>query len=95
MLFRVADRDVRGSTGDTLLAPKGTHHTYRVESVDGARWLTIIRGGDFEAFVRSAGRPAERSGLPDPSGPPTPDQVEALAAECMRHSIELVGPPLH
>jgi quercetin dioxygenase-like cupin family protein len=95
MLFRVADRDVRAGTGDTLLAPKGTPHTYRVDSTDGARWLTIIRGGDFEGLVRSCSRPAQRSGLPDPSGPPSPEQIEALAAECMRHGIELVGPPLH
>ena len=95
MLFRVADRDVRAGTGDTLLAPKGLPHTYRIDSADGARWLTIIRGGDFEGLVRSCGRPAERFGLPDPSGPPTPEQVQALAAACLRHGIELVGPPLH
>ena len=95
MLFRVADRDVHAGTGDTLLAPKGIPHTYRVDSANGARWLTIMRGGDFEGFVRSCGRLAERSGLPDPSEPPTPEQVKALAAECMRHGIELVGPPLH
>ena len=95
MLFRVAGQDVHAHTGDTLLAPKGIPHTYRVDSADGARWLTIIRGGDFEAFVRSVGRLAERSGLPDASGPPTAGQVEALAAEALRHGIELVGPPLH
>ena len=95
MLFRVADRDVHAGTGNTLLAPKGIPHTYRVDSANGARWLTIMRGEDFEGFVRSCGRLAERSGLPDPSEPPTPEQVEALAAECMRHGIELVGPPLH
>jgi quercetin dioxygenase-like cupin family protein len=95
MLFRVVDRDVHAHTGDTLLAPKGIPHTYRIDSADGARWLTIIRGGDFEGLVRSCGRPAERSGLPDPSGPPTPEQVEALAEACSQHGIELVGPPLH
>jgi quercetin dioxygenase-like cupin family protein len=95
MLFRVADRDVHAGTGDTLLAPKGTPHTYRVDSAGGACWLTIMRGGDFEGFVRSCGRPVERSGVPDPSGPPTPERVAALAAECIRHGIELVGPPLH
>jgi quercetin dioxygenase-like cupin family protein len=95
MLFGVADRDVHAGTGDTLLASKGIPHTYRVDSADGARWLTIMRGGDFEGFVRSCGRPAERSGVPDPSGPPTPERVAALAAECIRHGIELVGPPLH
>lgn len=95
MLFRVAGQDVHAHTGYTLLAPKGTPHTYRVASADGARWLTIIRGGGFEGLVRSCSRPAQRSGLPDPSGPPSPEQIEALAAECMRHGIELVGPPLH
>jgi len=80
-------KDIRAGIGDTLLAPKGTPHTYRVDSADGARWLTILHGGDFEGLVRSCGRPAERSGLPDPSGPP--------AAECFRHGIELVGSPLH
>jgi hypothetical protein len=79
MLFRVADRDVHAGTGDTLLAPKGIPHTYRVDSANGARWLTIMRGEDFEGFVRSCGRLAEGSGLPDPSEPPTPEQVEALA----------------
>jgi quercetin dioxygenase-like cupin family protein len=95
VLFRVADRDMRASAGDTLLAPKGIPHTYRVDSADGARWLTIMRGEDFEGLVRSYSRPAERSGLPTPSGPPTPEQVEALAAVCSRYGIELVGPPLH
>ena len=95
MLFRLADRDVHAHTGDTLLAPKGTPHTYRVDSTDGARWLTIIRGGDFEGLITSIARPAERFGLPDPSGPPTPEQVEALGAACRQHGIELVGPPLH
>ena len=38
---------------------------------------------------------SERFGVPDPSGPPTPERVAALAAECIRHGIELIGPPLH
>lgn len=91
----VADgQAVRASAGETLLAPKGVPHSYRVESAGGARWLTIMRGGDFEGFVRAFSRPAERSSLPDPSGPPTPEQAEALAQACLRHGIELVGPPL-
>jgi len=95
MLFRVADReDMRVGAGDTLLAPKGIPHTYRVDSADGARWLTIMRGGDLEGFMKSCSRPAERSGLPDPSGPPTPEQVEKLVAESGRHGIDFVGPPL-
>ena len=92
--FRLGDRDVRASAGQSLLAPKGVPHTYRVESADGARFLTVTRGGAFERFVRAFGRPAERPGLPEPSGPPTPEQARALAAACREYGIEIVGPPL-
>jgi len=91
--FRVGDDDLRAMTGDTLLAPKGVPHSYLVLSRQGARFLTITRGG-FERFVRALGRPAQRNSLPDPSGPPTPDQAEALAQTCREYGIELVGPPL-
>lgn len=94
MRFRVGEAELRGRAGDVLLAPKGVPHTYRVESAGGARWMTVTRGGDFEAFLRAFGRPAERDGLPERSGPPTPAQVEALTAACRRHGIEVVGPPL-
>ena len=92
--FRVGDRDLRARAGETLLGPKGVPHTYRVESLEGGRMLTITRGQDFERFVRAFSRPAERDGLPERSGPPTPEQVQALASACQEHGIELVGPPL-
>ena len=91
---RAEDADVTIAAGETLLAPKGVAHTYRVESPAGARWLVITRRGDFERFVRAVSRPAERPELPTPHGPPTPEQAEALAAAAREHGIELVGPPL-
>jgi quercetin dioxygenase-like cupin family protein len=91
--FRVNDEELRLGAGQTLLAPKGVPHTYIVES-ERARWLVTTAHGDFERFVRSFSRPAERDELPEPS-PPTPEQAEALAAACREHGIELVGPPLH
>jgi quercetin dioxygenase-like cupin family protein len=87
-------KQLHGKAGDTFLAPKGIPHTYRVLSAGGAHLLTITTGEDFERFVRALGRPAEREGLPDRSGPPTPEQVEALAAAAARHGIDIVGPPL-
>jgi hypothetical protein len=56
--------------------------------------MTITCGQEFERFVRAFGRPAERDGLPDPSGPPTPAEAEALAQACRQYGIDLVGPPL-
>jgi mannose-6-phosphate isomerase-like protein (cupin superfamily) len=92
--IRAGDADVRIGPGETLLAPKGVAHTYRVESPEGARFLVVTTRGDFERFVRALSRPAERPELPTPHGPPTPDEADALAAAARVHGIELVGPPL-
>jgi quercetin dioxygenase-like cupin family protein len=92
--LRVAESDRRLGPGETTLAPKGVPHSYRVESSDGARWLVITSRGDFERLVRSVSRRAEAPDLPEPTGPPTPEQADALAAACREYGIELVGPPL-
>lgn len=92
--LRVAENDVCLGPGETILAPNGVPHTYRVESPEGARWLVITSRGDFERLVRSVSRHAAAPDLPPPSGPPTPEQAEALAAACRDCGIELVGPPL-
>jgi uncharacterized cupin superfamily protein len=89
--LRADDADIRLGAGESLLAPKGVPHTYRVESRDGARWLVITRRGDFERFVRAQSRPAERPELPARQGPP---DREAFAAAARAHQIDLVGPPL-
>jgi len=91
---RAGDADIRIGVGESILGPKGVPHTYRVESLAGARWLVITRRGDFERFVRAFSRPAERPGLPAPQGPPTPEQADALAAAAREHGMELVEPPL-
>jgi len=92
--FDVGGRAIEARAGETLRAPKQVPHTYRVESREGARWLGVTAHGQFERFVRAFGRPPTRAGLPDPSGPPTPEQAEALAAECRKYRIEILGPPL-
>jgi quercetin dioxygenase-like cupin family protein len=91
---RAGDTEVRIGAGETILAPKGVPHTYRVESREGARWLVVTTRGDFERFVRVLSRPAERPELPADEGPPTSEQADALAAAAREHGIELVGPPL-
>ena len=81
--------------GQTLLAPKGVPHTYRVESPAGARWLTVTTHGDFERFVRALARPAERLTVPPPAGAPTSEAMQHLTETARTHGIEIVGPPLH
>src|SRR2546427_10510790 len=60
--FRVKVKDLqhRLGAGDVLLAPKGVPHTYRVESVQGGRCVTITARGNLERFVRAPSRPARR-----------------------------------
>jgi quercetin dioxygenase-like cupin family protein len=91
---RAGEAEVTVTAGETLLAPRRLAHTYRVESPAGAHWLTITRGGEFERFVRAVSRPAERPELPAAQGPPTPEQIDALAAAAREQGIEFVGPPL-
>lgn len=80
--------------GESVVAPKGIPHTYRVESESAARWLTITSRGDFERFVRRMSRVAEHIDLPPRGGAPTPEAIQALEAAASEFGIELVGPPL-
>src|SRR6266496_315353 len=85
---KVREQEQRLSAGDLLLAPKGVPHTYRVESVQGGRCLTITVRGDFERFVRAVSRPAERSELPEPAGPPSAEAIQTLKDAAAKHGIE-------
>ena len=89
----VDGRTRRVLAGESHVAPKGVPHTYRVTS-EQARWLVVTTHGDFERFVREVSRPAEAGTLPEPAGPPTPEQEKELAEIALRHRIELIGPPL-
>jgi quercetin dioxygenase-like cupin family protein len=91
--FQLGEAERRATAGTTLLVPKGTPHTYRVESRGGGRWLTVIRGGDFERFVQAVSRPAERMELPPPAAPPSPDAMAELAKISAMHGIDFCGPP--
>lgn len=91
--FRVGDAETVVGAGETVVAPKGAPHTFRVESPAGARCLVMARGEDFEGLVRDVSRPAGAEGLPDPAAP-TPAMAEALALAAARRHITLLGPPL-
>jgi quercetin dioxygenase-like cupin family protein len=91
--FQIGTEQRRGGAGDTVLAPKGVRHTYRVES-DGGRWLTVTAHQQFEDFVRAMARSAATRELPPSSGPPTQEAIEALTRMAERFGIEIVGPPL-
>jgi quercetin dioxygenase-like cupin family protein len=93
--MQVKDREHRVGPGHIMLAPKGVPHTYRAESPQGGRFLTVTVHGDFERFVRAMSRPAGHPGLPEPDGAPSPEAIQALTAVAAQHGIEFVGPPLN
>lgn len=92
--MKVKDQEHQLGPGDILLGPKGIPHTFRVESKQGTRYLTIAVGGDFERFLRAVSRPAERPELPVPAGPPSADAIQTMRADAAKYGIEVVGPPL-
>jgi quercetin dioxygenase-like cupin family protein len=93
LTLKVGDGELVLRAGESALAPKGIAHTYRVDS-EIARWFVTTTHGEFERFVRAMSRPAEGPGLPERSGPPTPEQQAALAEVAAANGIALVGPPL-
>ncbi len=95
LLMKVQEREHQLSPGQTLLAPKGVPHTYRVESSEGAHWLVITSGSDFERFVRALARPAGKPTLPPPADQPPQQTVRLLTETAHAHGIEIIGPPLH
>jgi len=93
MRFRVADNEIVGRAGDTVIAPKGVAHAFRVESAAGAHCLTIMCGSDFETMLRQASRIAERPELPEAMAP-TPEMIGRLVEICAANKIDIIGAPL-
>lgn len=91
--MKIQDDEHRVDPGAIMLVPKGVPHTYRAESAQGGRFLTVTSHGDFERFIRAMGRPAQGPELPDPVAP-SPEAIQALTTAAARYGIEIVGPPL-
>ena len=91
--FQVGDKQIIAHAGETLVAPKGIAHAFRVESPSGAHCITITTGRDFETLVRTFGAPAISDEFPPPMES-TPEMIEALSQVCRVNGIDIIGPPL-
>ncbi len=91
--FQINGHERMVGAGETVIAPKGLPHTFRVESPEGAHTLTITRGADFETMLRQASRPATSPALP-PQVAPTQEMIAALTRACAETGIDIIGPPL-
>jgi|SRR5918996_6251607 mannose-6-phosphate isomerase-like protein (cupin superfamily) len=83
------DRELVVSAGRAAVAPRGTPHTYRVESAE-ARFLVVNSPAGFEQFVAAMGDPAAQHALPPSDRPTDPAALAQAAAE---YGIEVLGPP--
>jgi mannose-6-phosphate isomerase-like protein (cupin superfamily) len=73
-------RQVRLGAGESLRAPQGVPHAYRVDGDGPVRMLTWSEPAGFERFVADVAALDEQ----------TPEALTAVAAQ---HDIEILGPP--
>lgn len=93
MRFRVDGKVFLAHAGQTVMAPKGIPHTFRVESTDGATCLIVTQGGDFEQMIRQMSLPAPSATLP-PKTERTPETAKRFFDACAKNNIQVIGAPL-
>ena len=86
---RLGDDDRVVGAGECVWLPRGTAHTFRVDS-DEARLIEITTPGGFEQFHVELGTPATEARIPDPG----PVDVAAMAAGSARYGCDIIGPPM-
>lgn len=89
LTVRIGDGERHLRAGGTAWLPRGTAHTFRVDS-DEARLLEISTPAGFEQFHVDAGSPAAELRIPDQ----TPLDVAAMAAASARYGCDIIGPPM-
>lgn len=89
MTARLGDHEQRVGAGECVWLPRGTPHTFRIDSPE-ARLLEVTTPGGFERFHVELGEPAPERRIPDPA----PLDVAALAAGSARYGCQIIGPPM-
>jgi quercetin dioxygenase-like cupin family protein len=92
MVFRSGNLEVVAEAGSHAFLPHGRPHTFQVLS-DTARFTCITaskaKTPEFDQMVTELGTPADTPHLPVPA----PIDPARVAEICMRHGIEVLGPP--
>lgn len=88
--FLADDRLLEAKEGFFMSIPRGTVHSFRVDS-DVARILNLYTPGGFEQTVLELGQPAKSRTLP-PRGidkPPSPEKIKELFQRIGMHVVDL------
>ncbi len=86
---RMGDEEFDAPAGSFTFQPRGIPHAFRTTS-EGARVLLLVVPSGFEVYFRALSRPAEAMTLPPPSGPPSPEQREAMETALAEHGVTFV-----
>jgi mannose-6-phosphate isomerase-like protein (cupin superfamily) len=83
--FQVDGKDLYASNGDTVLAPRGTRHTFQCIGTTPGRLLTTVIPGGLDLFFEEIETLVSAGTAPDPV---------QLVPIFQKHRLELLGPPL-
>src|SRR5262245_40692968 len=92
--LKVGDEEKHLQADDMLLIPKGTPHTFIIESSEDGRWLDITVGTDYENLVRALARPAEQLDVPPTGEDRSPENLLMNTMTAAQFGIDIVGPGL-
>ena len=85
------DEIFEADAGSFVYTPRGTGHSFHIDS-DDARLLLFFGPAGAEAFFREVATPAQALTLP-PSDVPIPDR-DTLVKIAAKHGQTILGPPL-
>jgi quercetin dioxygenase-like cupin family protein len=91
LTFVSGDERFQAEPGASWIVPRGTKHTFRVES-DTARLVCVFAPAGMDQCFRNAGLPAAAATLPPADADPRP--VEEVGALMLSHGHEVFGPPM-
>ena len=82
--FHIDGREITVDAGNAAFVPRGSQHSYWVESEEGAEMLTIVAPGGFEGFFEAMA--AEALVIPD--------DMPRITEIAEQFQLEFTGPPL-
>ena len=84
LVFAVGDETLDAPAGTCVVLPRGSEHTFRVETAE-ARLLVLITPAGLEGYYRELDQPDARAGVAP--------GVERMVATAARYGIAITGPP--
>ena len=80
--FYIGDTVIKAGPGDTVFAPQGIAHAFKVVSETDGRVMLIVAPGGFDKCVEAMSKL-----------PLDPPDMGAVVQTCMEHGIEFLPPP--